>query len=92
MYNISVVFITQAAMAQSVARRLVRRRSGVQVPWQLDENSVPSKSSKHSLAARCFCENRNFCLFIQKEKAGISSPAEKRGKSIYEKAFCFVCI
>ena len=68
-------------MAQSVARRLGKAEVGGSI-----ENSVPSKSSKHSLAARCFCENRNFCLFI-KEKAGISSPAEKGGKVYMKKLF-----
>ena len=93
MYNISVVFITQAAMAQSVARRLGKAEVGGSSPLgSLMKIACRQRVLNILWRHAVFCENRNFCLFIQKEKAGISSPAEKRGKSIYEKAFCFVCI
>ena len=74
-------------MAQSVARRLGSGVGGSSPLGSLMKIDVPSKSSRHSLAATLFlCKNRKFFdLFIQKEKSRDTIAGLKKGGKVYMK-------
>ena len=88
MYNISVVFITQAAMAQSVARRLGKAEVGGSSPLGslmkiACRQRVPDILWRHAV----FVKTEIFACLYKKKKPGYHRRLKKGGKSIYEKGF-----
>ena len=81
MYNISVVFITQAAMAQSVARRLGKAEVGGSSPLgSLMKIACRQRVLNILWRHAVFVKTEIFACLYKKKKPGYHRRLKKRGE------------